>query len=224
MSEREVKKPYPVPTFEDYSVASVILDEQFQIEGGAWVAYNKRSLVDAKRSQATYDTFKALSSIARFIEPITGDDFKPEDPLYRATHSFRAGMWVGAKLMNELYDHRLSYLHVHNAIQNSLPHSDYEGEEQYEANRGVLEVMGNSGLELMGIDSRHKHDQWSEDIVTEQSLRRHFMLGAGAILGAAHSLYEASYPTLKENYTVAQLFKLGEIEEYLALGSDSSNN
>jgi hypothetical protein len=225
MSTSEVKQPFRIPTEEDYTAATAVTSEEFNLEGGAWLQYHRQSITLARKSIGLVTNFTSLSRIARLIEPIKDDTYEPYDPMFGATHAFRAGMWTGNRLKEHIYNGRIAFSDTVNFIARNLPHNDYltsMDQEDYESNGERLRAMGHSGLELVGLTAREAINVWSEDIVSQAEHRDEFSYGAGAFLLAAHDIYKNAYPALKENYVIAQLSDLDDIERLASEGPDSS--
>jgi len=225
MPEFEMKRPFPVPNEVDYAIGAAFVDGIFENNHGAWYLYNKQALIDAQAGQDIRKLYIATSGLARTVEPIADDTFKPIDPLYKATHAFRAGMWTAGLLGTEVYNGRLSYIDVHNTLSANLPHPDtHHNQGDYEKNGEYLMALGNLGLEALGFETRDYLERWGEEIVSEPAVRHYYALGTGAVMSTYHSIYAAAYPSMMEDYTVSQILDFDELDHYLSSNSDTSSN
>lgn len=218
------QEPRRIPLHEDYLTVAQKVGDRFQTEGGAWVSYHKETLIHTQNHTPTRSLFEAVSSLAKLVEPVTDDDFKPVDSLYAATHAFRAGMWTAGRMTHLLYEGRLGYEGVHNALAQSLPHFAYTKQEQYEENGEFLVGSGRRGLIEVGDDTREQLNKWGDEIVSDERVRGYYALGAGAILSVSHYIYSTAYPRLQEDFLVSQLFSTEELMQYLQRNPDSSSN
>ena len=227
MSEIEIQPPFRIPTQEDYAVGAGHLDSLFDEKEGAWYLYNRESMIDAKLDVRLHDKFSGMSSLARLVEPIENDQFKPVDPMFRATHAFRAGMWTAGMLGFIVFEDKMKYKDIHNALAASMPNKVQTGQEDYEKNGGYLKSLGDQGLEAVGPEARQYIDKWGEELVYEPSVRQYYALGTGALLAVYHQVYENSYEDLVsryEDYQVSKLLDFDQLDEYLSSDSDSSSN
>jgi len=213
MSELHIKKPIPIPTVEDYSVAADFVDSDFKDQGGAWMLYHRQSIVEAQLRLSSRLALSQLSEVARFVEPV-GDNRAPLDPLFRATHAFRAGMWTGAQLLHVVHNEALEVSRVVKGLEATLPSRVIQDADDYEDNGRHLLTVGSEGIDIIGYDARSKIYEWADDIVSEPTMRKYCALGAGAILYTAHAVYKDTYPSLHENYVI--MSTINEIQEYLA--------
>jgi len=225
MSESEMKRPFPIPDEVDFGIGATLVDGIFENNKGAWFMYHRQALIEAQTGQEMRKLYLATSSLARSVEPINDDTFKPEDPLYRATHAFRAGMWTAGLLGTEVYNGRLSYIDVHNTLSANLPHEHrLTSQDDYEKNGEYLMALGNSGLEALGFETREYIQKWGEDIVSEPTVRQYYAMGTGAVMSVYHNIYAAAYPSLQEDYEVSKILDFNELENYLSSNFDSSSN
>lgn len=224
MAESEMKPPIRIPLEVDYAVGAAIVDDAFEKTEGAWYSYHKEAITGIQTKLSKRAFFENLSSVAMFVEPISDNEHKPVDPLYAATHAFRAGMWTGGLIAHEVYDGRVKYEGIHNAIVGSAPHLAYEGKDEYEANGEYFLAIGQVGLDKVGHEAREYIEKWGSDIVSETKVRKYYALGAGAVVSAFHNIYTAAYPALVENYQVSQILDFDAIDQYLSNNADSSGN
>ena len=225
MSEFEMKRPFPIPNEVDFGLGATLVDQLFDDHNGAWFLYNKQALIDAQNGQAMRSTYMATSAVARTVEPISDDFFRPIDPMYKATHAFRAGMWTAGLLGTEVYNGKLSFMDVHNTLFSNLPHpNSYETQEDYEKDGQYLMALGNLGLDALGFETREYIDKWGKEIVSEPTVRQYYALGTGAVMSVYQSIYSAAYPSLQEDYEVSQILDFDELTHYLSSNSDSSSN
>ncbi len=223
MAENIHRKPIPIPTYEDYSTGAMMLEQEFQQEGGAWVAFQRESILEAQTKPSVYRLHHAMGSVARLLEPVSEETLAPDDPYFRATHAFRAGMWTGRRLMGQVYNETscMDYTAAHLALSGSLPHSWYTSYDQFEENRDALITTGHGGLDLLGSDAREYIDRFSEDIIDNERYRKEYRLGTGAIMFAAHGLYKVAYNKIRVSYEAAQLFDADELDAFLADAANS---
>lgn len=221
MSDLERKPPYSIPTETDFVAAAELTDETFESNGGAWTYYHKTSLVDIHSNAQTKNLLTAMSSQARFIEPLQDETLSPVDPMYRATHAFRAGMWTGGFITKYLHQDAISYLAVHNTITQSFPHSNFKGQEEHEENAQFLRAIADQGLDLAGYETREYLDKWGNEIVSSEDARRYYALGAGAVFYVSQGLYTQLHERLQQDYEISLLSD--EVSQYLASVRDSSD-
>ena len=222
MSKSEITPPDRISTEEDYDAAIKAVESLFEAKGGAWNYYYKTTVIDAHTRPSAQKLLIAMSSQARLVEPIEDDSFQPVDSLFRATHAFKAGMWTGGFISQELHDDRITYTGINNSIIQSLPHATTTTREEYEENGRFLLNVGDEGLKLIGFSAREQLDRFGNEIVSNENFRRLYALGAGAVLYTSHALYTSVHEVLQFNYDAAQLSN--EVNEYLAALSDSSEN
>jgi hypothetical protein len=189
MAEFQMRPPIRIPTEEDYAVGGAIVDDTFENHDGAWYSYQKEAIIGIQTRPSLRDFYENLSSVSKLIEPISNDDHKPLDPLFAATHAFRAGLWTGKHLSQEVYWGKIQYKDVHNTIITSAPHPTYSGQAEYEANGEYLTSIGTSGLERVGHVAREYIEKWGNDIVCDPTVRKYYALGAGAVVSAYHHIY-----------------------------------
>lgn len=225
MSEGEKRRPIPIPMQEDYAAGAQLLTERLDHEGSMWNTYHKEALIDLYNQPKIFELHEAMATVAKLIEPIKDDDHRPIDPMYRASHAFKAGMWTASRLLELVYDRQLNYSTAHFALCKALPFSpDYKDQEQYEANGQLLENTGENGLELVGYEAREHIDKWSKDMVSDERVRRQYCLGTGAILFSAHGVYTTVFEEMKCAYEASKLFRLDELDQYLADAAKTSDN
>jgi hypothetical protein len=224
MDNSEIKKPHRIPVEEDYSATADVVEDAFRENGGAWVMYHKESILGIHTKESARDFFETVSTLARLVEPIEDDRFKPVDSMYRATHAFKAGLWTGGQMSHVIHNGRLRFEQIYNEINKSLPYTPHTDREEYEENGQYLTKIGHLGLELIGYEARQKLEEWGNDIVSDSTARPFFALGAGAILATSQNIYSLAYPLMDENYQVAQLLNFDEIDQFLNSSSDSSSN
>jgi|GEM_PF-5584622 len=227
MSEIEIQPPFPIPTHEDYALGAQHLDSLFEEKDGAWYLYNRESMIDVQSNALLRSKLGGMSSLARLVEPVQNDQFKPIDPLFRATHAFRAGMWTAGMLGFIVFEDKMKYKDIHNALAESMPHHQQASQENYEESGGYLKSLGDQGLETVGHEARQHIDKWGEELVYEPSVRQYYALGTGAVLAVYHQVYENSYEDLVTRYEddqVSRLLNFDQLDEYLSSDSDSSSN
>jgi hypothetical protein len=219
-----MKQPFRIPVEQDYSAAGELIDMEFSTQGGAWSAYFTESTINTDTNNDILLFFENMWATAQLVEPVCDDDLRPEDVLYRTADAFRAGMYTGELLSEQLYAGTMDYPQIHNKLNKLLPFSSYEGKEQYEANGEYLKRLGSHGLSIAGYDIRRLLEQWGSDIVEEPSIRPIYSLGAGAILTVYHETYTFLHPVLMQNYHVSQILNFDELDEFLSSNTDSSGN
>jgi len=227
MSEIEMQPPFRIPTEEDFAAGAKHVDSLFDEKEGAWYMYNREAMIDAHSNIVLRNKFSSMSSIARLVEPIENDNLKPVDPLFRATHAFRAGMWTASLFGFVVYEDKMKYRDIHNALTLSLPNQKHTSQEDYEENGSYLKLLGDQGLETIGHEARQHVDAWGEELVYEPSVRQYYALGTGAVLAVYHQVYENSYDDLVahyEDYQVSKLLNFDQLDEFLSSDSDSSSN
>ncbi len=222
MSEIAPRPPYRIPIEADYEAAAEIVDALLQTQGGPWNYYHRTALIEGSTKQTTRDRLAALSFHARLVEPIEDDHFTPIDPLYRATHAFRAGMWTAGLMTEELHRNCLNFVGIHTVMAHSLPHGTISNQEEHEENGRYLIALGDEGLKRVGYVARERLNRWGEEIVSEENVRRYYTLGAGAILYASHRLYSEVYKDMQTSYEAQVLAE--ELSRFLANTPDSSDN
>jgi hypothetical protein len=199
----ELRKPTAIPTDEDYSVVASWTDESFEQENGIWNLYQRQSMFHSHDNQLAGSIFKRLSDIARFVEPIVDDQFKPDDPFYRQTHSFRAGMWTGMFMQEGLYDGQISVDDTIKRVAGLMPEKLVFDLDGHEKNDKYLRLIGHVGLELAGSGAREYIDKWSNQMTYANDLRQTYKLGVGAFLATSHGYYSGIYPIIKSRYDMA---------------------
>lgn len=231
MAESEAKEPYRIPIEEDFLAAAKLTDMLFESKGGPWTYYQRISIIEAhsvKNAAFTRPLLEAMSSQARLIEPveIKNDAFISIDPRHRATHAFRAGMWTGGFISKYLHEEKnedtaLAYGNIHNFISSSLPYPVFTDQEQYEENGRHLVHIGDEGLKMVGYETREYIEKWGAELIDDETKRRLYALGAGAVLYASNGLYTLEYQERWANYAASYLSK--EISQYLANQPSSEN-
>jgi hypothetical protein len=224
MYENEnARMPMRVPTYEDYATGTQVLDYDFKQEGGAWVAFQRESLLDAQTKRSVFRLHYAMASIARLIEPVFEEDLSPKDAQYRVTHAFRAGMWTGRRLMGLVYNAAsgMEYAEAHTALARALPNEWNSNFNQLKENRDALITMGYGGLDVIGGEARDHLGTFSGEIIPNERYRKEYLLGAGAVLFTAHGLYSVAYNKIRVAHEAAQLFDAEELDSFLIDAANS---
>lgn len=235
MAEFQIIRPFAIPTEKDYAAGAALVDEKFHPvdekfhlkdgpHDGAWYSYHKEAVADIQTKLTVRAFYTNLSSIARLVEPISNDEHKPIDPLFAATHAFRAGMWTSGHVQQHVFEGRIKYEDVQDALGRSLPFVEYSGKNEYEANGRRLMDLGELGLEKVGYETREYIEKWGKEIVYEPSVRQFYALGMGAVTAMYDSIYSAAFPMLQQNYEVSKILSFDALEVYLASNPDSSSN
>jgi len=216
-------KMTPLPTVEDYRVATELIDEDMKRRGGAWVAVWRQEV----NQDAMNDQKIAYATIAQYIEPTDGVD-KPIDPMRQLSHTFKQGMYLGQQIVDLAHD-GLIPLHgaptlLKAAIDRS--HEDNSDMESDVLSHGHAEQLinyGEEGLGMVGEAAQRTIDGWAEEVAADARVGRMLKLGCGAVLHASYDIHRGYFDGIAEKYAEAlesnDIDLLAELEQDSGLGT-----
>lgn len=180
---------YPNPTEQEYAQVIASQAEEFDEDGGIWVAMMKYER-SVRYGGDRFNTLAATALVAQHIEPRSLDG-EPYDAYLGKTHAFRRGMMVGFSTVGFVHTDTVTTGNIlRTFIHSGVTAVDNEGE--YESgllSEDVLKEMGKRGLRLVGREANEVIDRLSREITFDAEKQEGFRHGYGAVMHIADALH-----------------------------------